>query len=127
MKRAMIVCGVLAFVSGCALITIALGFSISTLVFLALGLAAIGAAVKYTFGKNPYGYAGLGDVSVFVFFGIVGVCGTFYLHTETFELAGAASGCCIRASERRSAQREQHARHRERRGERKTNVGGANG
>ena len=85
MKRAMIICGVLAFISGCALITIALGFSIPTLAFLALGLAAIGAAVKYTFGQNPYGYAGLGDVSVFLFFGIVGVCGTFYLHTETSE------------------------------------------
>lgn len=85
MQRAMIICGVLAFVSGCALITVALGFSFTTLGFLVLGLAAIGAAVKYTFGNNPYGYAGLGDVSVFLFFGIVGVCGTFYLHTETFE------------------------------------------
>jgi len=85
MKRAMIICGVSAFITGCALITVSLGFTITTLVFLLLGLAAIGAAVKYTFGKNPYGYAGLGDVSVFLFFGIVGVCGTFYLHTERFE------------------------------------------
>ncbi|MBK8339076.1 MAG: 1,4-dihydroxy-2-naphthoate polyprenyltransferase [Flavobacteriales bacterium] len=85
MKRAMIVCGSLAFISGCALITVALGFSLTTLVFLILGLAAIGAAVKYTFGSNPYGYAGFGDVSVLLFFGIVGVCGTFYLHTQHFE------------------------------------------
>jgi 1,4-dihydroxy-2-naphthoate polyprenyltransferase len=84
MKRAMILCGVLAFISGCALITIALGVSISTLLFLLLGIAAIGAAVKYTFGKNPYGYAGLGDASVFVFFGLIGVIGTFYLHTRSF-------------------------------------------
>ena len=82
MKRAMVICGLLAFISGCALITIALGFSSSTLLFLLLGILAIGAAVKYTFGKNPYGYSGLGDISVFVFFGIVGVCGTFYLHTR---------------------------------------------
>ncbi|MBX2971873.1 MAG: 1,4-dihydroxy-2-naphthoate octaprenyltransferase, partial [Flavobacteriales bacterium] len=81
MKQAMIVCGLLAFVSGCALITVALGFSFTTLAFLLLGLLAIGAAVKYTFGKNPYGYAGLGDISVFFFFGIVGVAGTFYLHS----------------------------------------------
>lgn len=81
MKRAMIICTLLAFISGCTLITVSLGASISTLVFLLLGLLAIGAAVKYTFGKNPYGYAGLGDVSVFLFFGIVGVCGTFFLHT----------------------------------------------
>ena len=85
MRRAMIICGLLAFLSGCALITVALGFSTITFAFLALGLAAIGAAVKYTFGRKPYGYSGLGDVSVFLFFGIVGVCGTFYLHTSTFE------------------------------------------
>jgi 1,4-dihydroxy-2-naphthoate polyprenyltransferase len=84
MKRAMIICGMLAFVSGIALITVALGLTWTTLAFLLLGLAAIGAAVKYTFGKNPYGYAGFGDVSVFLFFGIVGVVGTFFLHTGLF-------------------------------------------
>lgn len=85
MKRAMIICGLLAFASGIALITTSLGLTATTLIFLLLGLAAIGAAVKYTFGKNPYGYAGLGDVSVFLFFGIVGVCGTFFLHVRHFE------------------------------------------
>lgn len=87
MKRAMMICGALAFVSGCALITVAFGFSTTTLVFLLIGLLAIGAAVKYTFGSNPYGYAGLGDISVFLFFGLVGVCGTFYLHTREFHAA----------------------------------------
>ncbi|MBK9175552.1 MAG: 1,4-dihydroxy-2-naphthoate polyprenyltransferase [Flavobacteriales bacterium] len=84
MKRAMLLCGTLALVSGIALIVLALGFSTKMLVFLGIGLLAIGAAVKYTFGRNPYGYAGLGEVSVFLFFGLVGVCGTFYLHTRTF-------------------------------------------
>lgn len=87
MKRAMVICGILAFTSGVLLITYALGLRIMTLAFLLLGLTAIGAAVKYTFGKNPYGYAGLGDVSVFLFFGVVGVCGTFYLHTHSFHPA----------------------------------------
>jgi len=87
MKRAMLICGALAFISGCSLITVALGFSATMLVFLCIGLVAIGAAVKYTFGSNPYGYAGLGDISVFLFFGIVGVCGTFYLHTGHFHPA----------------------------------------
>ena len=86
MKRAMLICGTLAFLSGCALIVIALGLSLRTLAFLLIGLLAIGAAVKYTFGKNPYGYAGLGDISVFLFFGIVGVCGTFHLHTTQFAM-----------------------------------------
>lgn len=85
MKRAMIICALFAFSTGCALIVVSFGLTLQTLFFLLLGLAAIGAAVKYTFGKNPYGYAGLGDISVFLFFGIVGVCGTFYLHARMFE------------------------------------------
>ena len=67
------------------------------LAFLALGLAAIWAAVNYTAGKNPYGYAGLGDISVFLFFGLVGVCGTYFLQTRTLPLPvllpAAALGC----------------------------------
>lgn len=85
MKRAMMVCALLAFTSGCTLITVALGFTSKSLFFLILGMLAIGAAVKYTFGRKPYGYSGLGDISVFLFFGVVGVCGTFYLHTRHFE------------------------------------------
>lgn len=87
MKRAMWICGSLSFISGIALIVIALGLSIITLVFLLIGLLAIGAAVKYTFGSNPYGYAGFGDISVLLFFGFVGVIGTYYLHTASFSAA----------------------------------------
>lgn len=82
MKRAMWICGLLAFASGLALIVPALGLSFTTLLFLLLGLLAIGAAVKYTYGSNPYGYAGLGDISVLLFFGLLGVGGTYYLHTS---------------------------------------------
>lgn len=85
MKRAMIICAALALMSGVALIIVALGFTVKTVAFFVIGLLAIVAAVKYTFGKNPYGYAGLGDISVFLFFGVVGVAGTFYLHTNQFQ------------------------------------------
>lgn len=51
--------------------------------FAILGLTAMGAAVKYTMGKNPYGYAGLGDIFVFLFFGWLGVLGSYFLHTHT--------------------------------------------
>lgn len=44
-----------------------------------IGLAAIVAAIAYTNGKRPYGYMGLGDISVFIFFGLIAVCGTYYL------------------------------------------------
>ncbi len=52
-------------------------------VFAILGITAMGAAVKYTMGKNPYGYAGLGDIFVFLFFGWLGVLGSYFLHTHT--------------------------------------------
>ena len=55
------------------------------LFFFILGLSAIYAAIKYTIGKNPYGYVGLGDIFVFFYFGIVGVAGTYYLHVNTFD------------------------------------------
>jgi 1,4-dihydroxy-2-naphthoate polyprenyltransferase len=57
------------------------------LFFLALGLAAIWAAINYTAGTRPYGYAGLGDISVFTFFGLVGVMGTYYLQTHQLKAA----------------------------------------
>ena len=46
--------------------------------FLAIGAAAIISAWRYTGGKNPYGYRGLGEIYVFIFFGLVATLGTFY-------------------------------------------------
>lgn len=86
MLRGIIVMGFLCAVSGLSLILIGTqGMDTSNLlIFLALGIAAIVAALKYTIGKNPYGYRGLGDIFVFVFFGLVGVLGTYFLHTQSF-------------------------------------------
>ncbi|GAA4403601.1 1,4-dihydroxy-2-naphthoate polyprenyltransferase [Nibrella viscosa] len=55
--------------------------------FLGLGLLSIGAAIAYTNGKRPYGYSGLGDIAVLIFFGWVGVLGTYFLHTHYFSFA----------------------------------------
>lgn len=49
--------------------------------FLAIGAAAIISAWRYTGGKNPYGYRGLGEIYVFTFFGLVATLGTFYGQT----------------------------------------------
>lgn len=57
------------------------------LVFFILGISAIVAAIKYTIGRRPYGYVGFGDIMVFIYFGILGVAGTFFLHTQTFHLS----------------------------------------
>jgi 1,4-dihydroxy-2-naphthoate octaprenyltransferase len=63
---------------------------------IAVGIAAIVAAWFYTGGKNPYGYAGLGELAVFVFFGLVATIGTTYVQVGFIEfnavLGGIASG-----------------------------------
>ena len=96
MKMAMLLFAGLALISGLFLLYLAKPI-IGLAAFLALlgtGIIAIIAAIAYTNGKRPYGYAGLGDISVFIFFGIVAVLGTQYLQTAqvnniSFELAVA--------------------------------------
>lgn len=80
MKKAMYLLTGLAMTSGIFLVIFALQNWFFLLIFLGLGLTAIWAAISYTSGSNPYGYAGWGDVSVFVFFGLLGVMGTYFLH-----------------------------------------------
>lgn len=80
MKNGMYIFGVLAFISGISLLYISLSSWKMFFVFLGLGILSIIAAVTYTAGKKPYGYAGLGDLSVFLFFGWLGVAGTYFLH-----------------------------------------------
>lgn len=88
LRKAIIWFVFLSLVTGIALIFVAFKDSeaIQGLVFFLIGLLAVGAAIKYTVGKNPYGYSGLGDVVVFIFFGLVGVLGTFYLYTGSIGL-----------------------------------------
>ncbi|MDB5272884.1 MAG: menA [Chitinophagaceae bacterium] len=88
MKTAIVIFILLSLISGCGLLYVSFKeqpFSWLPVLFFILGLASIAAAVKYTAGKNPYGYKGLGDVFVFLFFGWVGVCGTFFLMTREWE------------------------------------------
>ena len=63
---------------------------------IAVGLAAIIAAWFYTGGKSPYGYSGLGELAVFVFFGLVATIGTTFIQVGFIEfnavLGGIASG-----------------------------------
>jgi len=59
---------------------------VNLLVFFVLGIASIAAAVKYTVGKKAYGYSGFGDFFVFLFFGLLSVCGSYYLFTKQLDL-----------------------------------------
>ena len=56
------------------------------IIFFLLGIASIAAAIKYTMGKRAYGYSGFGDLFVFLFFGLLGVCGSYYLFTKEMDL-----------------------------------------
>ncbi len=64
---------------------------------LVVGVACILAAWYYTGGKRPYGYVGLGEVFVFVFFGLVAVCGTVYVQVGGVSLATLLTGVWIGA------------------------------
>lgn len=86
MKTAVLVFSILSFFSGLSLIIYSIENYYIVFGFLALGLTSIWAAIKYTAGKNPYGYSGYGDIFVFVFFGLVGVLGSSYLYTKSFHL-----------------------------------------
>ncbi len=86
MKLAVIIFIIFSLISGISLLFLAFEnhFSFKGLLFFAFGCLAILAAIKYTVGKNPYGYSGFGDIMVFVFFGLLGVTGSYYLLTQSF-------------------------------------------
>jgi len=86
MFYSIIIFAIVSFISGILLLHYSVGIGSTTFyIFIGLGIAAIAAAIAYTNGKRPYGYSGLGDISVFIFFGLLGVCGTYFLHAENFE------------------------------------------
>lgn len=90
----------LCVISGLAMIQVSFGslFKTESICLEALGAAAIVGAMKYTLGKNPYGYKGLGDVFVFIFFGLVSVLGGYYVAARELPLLimllpASAIGC----------------------------------
>lgn len=76
----------LSLATGTVLLLLAFDNYMVLLIFLALGLLAIYCAIAYTATKKPYGYMGLGDLSVFVFFGWVGVLGTYFLQIQEIDI-----------------------------------------
>ena len=103
--RSMIVAIILfslgSLLSGIYLLNLSFGDSWDLWIrFLLIGMLSIAAAISYTVGKRAYGYMGLGDVFVFIFFGLVGVLGTSYLFkqeiwTSTWLLAIGYGCLCV--------------------------------
>ncbi len=87
MLLAIKISGVLTLIIALLLIFISFGKEniFYSILFFLLGVGSIAAAVKYTMGKNAYGYSGFGDIFVFIFFGILSVCGTYFLYTHQLD------------------------------------------
>lgn len=97
MKRLIIWLVALAAISGIALVASSFEslFSGDGVLMLALGGVAIVAALGYTLGRHPYGYMGLGDLFVFLFFGLLSTIGGYFLMTSEVDWAVAlpAAAC----------------------------------
>ncbi len=88
MKNAMVITTIISLIIALLLIFVAFGhenFKYSFLFFI-LGIASIAAAIKYTVGKSAYGYSGLGDLFVFLFFGLLSVVGSYFLFTKQLNI-----------------------------------------
>ena len=85
MKVAIVILSIITLIVGFYLIFSVFQTDIYKMsIFLILGISSIIAAIKYTVGKSAYGYKAYGDLSVFIFFGMVGVIGSYYLFTKNF-------------------------------------------
>lgn len=87
LKRGMAITSILTLAVACLLIYIAFEGKdiLHSTVFFILGIAAIIAAITYTVGRTAYGYRALGDVFVFLFFGLLAVLGCYFLFTKTID------------------------------------------
>ncbi|AGH82203.1 1,4-dihydroxy-2-naphthoate octaprenyltransferase [Psychromonas sp. CNPT3] len=96
MEKAIISTLGFTLISGFSLLLLALGDDVfSWMLFLGLGVLAIVASITYTMGRYPYGYRAMGDISVFLFFGLLGVLGGFYLYDLSFNSMAIYPACSI--------------------------------
>lgn len=97
MKNGIILTSALTFLIAVLLIYISFGKEnfFYTLLFLVLGVASIVAALKYTIGNSAYGYRGLGDVFVFLFFGLLSVLGSNFLYAKEFDWLLVLPACAV--------------------------------
>lgn len=82
LKKIVISWALFTFCCGVVLLWLSFDNLKEFLTFLAFGILAIISAITYTMGKNPYGYNARGEIAVFIFFGLLNVCGSLYLQTQ---------------------------------------------
>ena len=89
MLKAIKITGVISTLLALLLIYVAFGteYIVYSIVFILLGVSSIVAAIKYTIGDNAYGYSGFGDLFVFIFFGLLSVCGTYFLYAKELKMS----------------------------------------
>ncbi len=87
MKKAIYITALFSFVSALILVLYSFGLKhwLSILAYLILGIASIVAAIKYTVGKSAYGYYGMGDFFVLIFFGFVSIMGGYFLYAKALD------------------------------------------
>lgn len=94
MKQAMVLTALVTFLLAVLLIYASFGVEkwLEALIFLILGIASIVAAIKYTVGNSAYGYRGMGDIFVFLFFGLVAVYGSYFLYSHQHDWVSFSGG-----------------------------------
>lgn len=87
MKKAIIITSVLSMLSSLGVIYVSFGNEnfFQAIIYFVLAILCVGAAIKYTVGSSAYGYRGLGDVFVFIFFGLVSTLGSYYLYGHSLD------------------------------------------
>ena len=96
MKLAVIIMSIISFLLALWLVYTAFENKfLYIFIFMFLGLLSIAAAIKYTVGKTAYGYSGLGDFFVFIFFGLLSVLGSYFLYTKSLNWEVVLPACSI--------------------------------
>ncbi len=97
MRQGIILTSIVTLFLAVLLIYVAFGSKnlLFTIIFSLLGIGAVFAAIKYTVGKFAYGYRGLGDLFVFIFFGLVAVYGSYFLYAHQLNWPAILPACSL--------------------------------